>query len=254
MALNTNGKKTSLDEKALIYEKRDERESEKSKWSKMNKKQKFTHFTAYYLGPIAIGILVICLVGFFIYKDVLTKKDVVYNGAILNDSAMEIPLEDFENGFVSALNLDPEKNIASFQFYYTNSELATKTGATVTTDLTQISSMIYASTLDSMIAAQEDFKMYLDNELFVDISELLSEEELEVIKDKLYIPDTPENTQQHPYGVYLDESSVYQKIFEDGGGLVEKPIFGVLVNSENKERSRQFLYYVFPELQKIEQK
>ncbi len=254
MALNTNGKKTSLDEKAFIYKKRDETESEKSKWSRMDRKQKFTHFKTYYLGPLVIGLLVLCLVGFFLYKDVLTKKDVVYNSAILNESAMEIPLTDFEENFLKALQLDPEKNLASFRFFYTDSELAAQTGTVAATDLTQVSSMIYAATLDSMIAGEEDFKTYLDHKFFVDLTELLSEEELQVIKADLYIPDIPENSEQHPYGVYLDRSSVYRKIFEDGGGLVEKPIFGVLFNSENKEKSRQFLYYVFPELQEVAEK
>ena len=248
MALNTKGKKTSLDDKAFIYEKRDEEESEKSKWSRMDKKQKFTHFKTYYLPPLFIAVLVLVVVGFLVYNDVIMKKDVVYQCALLNESAMEMPVEDFGKNYVRALNLDPEKNIASFQFFYTNSEIASQTGSTAATDLTQVSSMIYAATLDSMIAGEEDFKTYLNNQFFVDLTELLREDELEIIQDYLYIPDTAENTQKHPYGIYLDQSSVYQKIFEDGGGIVEKPIYGVLFNSEHKEESRQFLYYVFPQL------
>ena len=46
------------------------------------------------------------------------------------------------------------------------------------------------------------------------------------------------------YGVYVDQSSVYQQIFEGGGGIVEKPILGIVFNSENKEMSRKFLHYL----------
>jgi hypothetical protein len=214
----------------------------------MSHQQRVVHFKTYYLRPLLIGLVVIALVGFFVYTDIIDKENVVYRGAILNDSAMEMPVEDFEENFVKYLNLDDGHNISSFQFFYTNSELATQTGANPATDLTQISSMIYAATLDSMIAGEEDFKTYLDNSFFLDVSELLSEDEMAKIQDKLYIPDVEENTEQKAYGVYLDESSVYQKIFEDGGGIVEKPILGILFNSEHKEESKQLLYYLFPEL------
>ena len=108
--------------------------------------------------------------------------------------------------------------------------------------------MIYASTLDSMIAAQEDLSSYMENDFLMDLTELLNETELEALKGHLFIPDTPENADRHPYGVYLDQSSVYQKIFEGGGGIVERPVFSVLFNSNKKEESKKFLYYVFPEL------
>ncbi len=111
--------------------------------------------------------------------------------------------------------------------------------------------MIYAATLDSMIAAQEDLTSYMENDFAMDLTELLSETELEVLKGHLFIPDTPENEDRHPYGVYLDQSDVYQKIFEDGGGIVERPIFSILFNSKKKEESKKFLYYVFPELQQV---
>ena len=68
---------------------------------------------------------------------------------------------------------------------------------------------------------------------------------------KYFYPDTPENEDRHPYGVYLDQSDVYQKIFVDGGGIVERPIFSILFNSKKKEESKKFLYYVFPELQQV---
>ena len=44
MAIDVKNKKTSLDEEAAIYEKRDEEESGKSRWKKMNRSQKITQF------------------------------------------------------------------------------------------------------------------------------------------------------------------------------------------------------------------
>ncbi|MCM1245892.1 MAG: hypothetical protein NC293_09655 [Roseburia sp.] len=247
MAMNIKGKKTSLDEQASIYEKRDEEESEKSKWSRMDQEQRKTHFKTYYLRSLIIGVLVLCIVGFFIYKDVITKKDVIYYCAILNEQAFDIPLTEFGEGYVEHLGLDPDRQLSSFHLFYTDGELARAAGASASSDLTQVSSMVFAKKLDSLIAGQNDYDTYRQESIMMDLSELLSEEELAVLQDDLYVPET-DNEAGHPYGVYLDQSPVYETIFRDGGGIVEKPIFGVVFNSEKKEESRQFLYYVFPEL------
>lgn len=246
MAQNIKYKKSSLKDDASIYKKRDEDESEKSRWSKMDRRQRWTHFKTYYLRFVVIGCIVLLLAGFFFYRDVLHRTEVIYRCALINEIAVEAPILAFADGFLESMNIDTERNDASFHLYYTNSEAAEKVGASLSSDLTHVSSLIYAGKLDSMIADQQDFDGYLEKNFFTDLTELLTEEQLALIQDKLYIPDVPENTEKHPYGVYLDGNEVYGRIFEMGGGMVEKPIFGVMINSQNKEASRQFLYYLFP--------
>ncbi len=252
MALNLRGKKTSLDESASIYAKRNEDESEKSRWNRMTKQEKMVHFKTYYLRSVFLGVLVLGVIGFFIYNDV-TKKEMVYRSAILNEGMMEVPLQEFSENYVSHLGLDPNKKMASFQLYYTTVEMANKVGAAAASDLTQLSALIYARDLDSMIAGEEDFSTYLENEFFVDISTILNEQEMAAIQDHLYIPENKDNPEGKAYGVYLDLSDVYQGIFKDGGGVVVRPILGIVVNSERKEESKQLLYYLFPELQQLAQ-
>lgn len=252
MALNIKYKKTSLDENASIYSKRDEEESERSKWSRMDRQQKWIHFKAYYLRYVVIGCLVLAVAGFFIYKDVIRKTEVIYRSAVLNEIAMELPITDFADGFTESMNIDPDRNLSSFHLYYTDADLAKQVGAAISSDLTQVSSMIYAGKLDSLIAGQDDFDGYKENGFFADISELLNEEQIRQLEDKLYISKNKDDGKEYACGVYLDESRVYQQIFADGGGIVEKPILGILFNSENKEVSKQLLYYLFPELRSEE--
>lgn len=248
MALNIKYKKTSLDENASIYSKRDEDEPERSKWSRMDRQQKWVHFKAYYLRYVVIGCLVLAVAGFFLYKDVIRKTEVIYRSAVLNEIAMEIPITKFADGFTESMNIDPDRNLSSFHLYYTDAELAKQVGATVSSDLTQVSSMIYAGKLDSLIAGQDDFEGYREKGLFIDLSELLSAEQMEQIQDRLYLSEDAADGKSHVWGVYLDASPVYEQIFADGGGIVEKPILGILFNSQNKEASRQLLYYLFPEI------
>lgn len=250
MALNTKYKKTSLGENASIYSKRDEDETERSKWSRMDRQQRWVHFKTYYLRYVVIGCLVLAVAGFFLYKDVIRKTEVIYRSAVLNEIAMEIPITEFADGFTESMNIDPDRNLSSFHLYYTDAELARQVGATISSDLTQVSSMIYAGKLDSLIAGQDDFEGYREKGFFTNLSELLSEEQMEQIRDRLYLPEDAADGESYAWGVYLDESPVYEQIFADGGGIVEKPILGILFNSQNKEASRQLLYYLFPELSK----
>lgn len=246
MAQNIKYKKSSLKDDASIYKKRDEDEPEKSRWGKMDRRQRWTHFKAYYLRYVVIGCIVLLLAGFFIYRDVIHRTEVIYRCALINEVAVEAPILEFADGFVESMNIDPERNEASFHLYYTNSEAAQKVGASLSSDLTHVSSLIYAGQLDSMIAGQPDFDGYREKNFFTDLTELLTQEQLALIQDRLYIPDVPENVGKHPYGVYLDGNEVYSRIFELGGGMVEKPILGIMVNSKNKEASRRLLYYLFP--------
>lgn len=252
MALNIKYKKTSLDENASIYSKRDEDESERSKWSRMDRQQKWVHFKTYYLRYVVIGCFVLAVAGFFLYKDVIRKTEVIYRSAILNEIAMEIPITKFADGFTESMNIDPDRNLSSFHLYYTDAELAKQVGAAISSDLTQVSSMIYAGKLDSLIAGQDDFEGYREKGFFTDLSELLSAEQMEQMRDRLYLPEDAADGKLHARGVYLDASPVYEQIFADGGGIVEKPILGILFNSQNKEASRQLLYYLFPELRSEE--
>lgn len=248
MAQNVKFKKSSLDEGASIYAKRDEREPEKSKWKKMDRRQKWVHFKTYYLRLVLIGCFVLVVAAFFFYQDVIRKSDVVYQCALVNEIATDIPVNMFADSFMESMGMDPERYKASFYMYYTNSEMAKEVGAVVTSDLTRLSSMIFASKLDTMIAGQEDFDGYMENGCFTDLSAFLTEAEMAQLQDRLYIPDVEGNSEQHPYGIILENNSVYRQIFEGGGGVVSQPILGIIFNSEKKEMSRKFLQYLFPEL------
>ncbi len=246
MAIDTKNKKTSLENDASIYEKRDENKSEKARWAEMSKAEKITHFKTYYLRWVVIGFVVLLIGSYIFYTDVIMKKDMVSRCAIVNEFASEPAVEAMSDGFTRYLGLDPDKNITSFRLYFTNSEMANQVGASASNDLTQISSLIYASSLDFMIAGEEDFKTYMDNGFFTPIDQILTKEEMEKLKDKLFIPE--ESTQKVAVGIYLDNVPKYKELFKDGGGAVEKPILGIIFNSEKKDIGKEYIKYLFPEV------
>ena len=69
MAINTENKKTRLDENAEIYSEH-KTVSEKEMWKSMDTEEKKKQFKEYYLIPIIVGILAVGIVGYLIYDAV----------------------------------------------------------------------------------------------------------------------------------------------------------------------------------------
>lgn len=248
MAINTNHKKSSLKEDAYIYTRRHEDDlSEKDKLAGMTKKEKRTYFMDYYSKPILIALIIIGIVGYLFWHDFIAKKTIIYRCAIMNETVIPENLTAFNIDFTEFCKLDTEKNESAFNNYYTNA-IATQVGAVAAGDLQSIASQIYAGTLDGMIADKKTFGNYLENRFFLSMDEYLTPEEYKALQPYLYIPEHKDNINKKAYGIYLDKSSVYQKMVQDGNVAVKEPIFGILFNSKNKERNRDVLYFLFPDV------
>jgi len=57
----------------------------KETWEKMSRAEKKTQFKEYYLTPLLIGIMVICIAGYLIYDAVSSYRDIVLLTAVIND-------------------------------------------------------------------------------------------------------------------------------------------------------------------------
>ncbi len=248
MAINMKDKKTSLKDDAYIYEQRHEDNiSEKERFSQMTKKEKWIHFSEYYSKPLIIGLIIVGIAGYLIWHDFIARKNIIYRCAILNETIVTENLSEFNQNFTKFCRLDPNDNEAAFNTYFTN-EIATEVGTSAISDLQSIASQIYAETLDGIIADEVSFSNYLNNGFFKSMEDYLTAEEYEKLRPYLYIPQHKDNKNHKAYGIYLDESPVYQKLVNDGNVNVKKPIFGILFNSKEPERSRDALYYLFPDL------
>ncbi|WP_026835930.1 hypothetical protein [Eubacterium xylanophilum] len=249
MAVDLNGKKTSLDDNASIYDKRDDNMSEKEKWQKMSITEKKDHFFGYYFIYIVAGIAILSVIGFFVYKDVIAKKDVYFDVALINEMAMDGPIEEMADKFTTSIGLDPGKKLASFHMYFTNSKVAEKVGASVASDLTTVSSKAFAGMLDGMILGHEDLEGYQERKLYMDLTKVFSENELKYFEDNglLYYPEK-NNESKHPYGINLIKSREYDQIFSMGGGIVKDPYFVVMFNSKNVGVAEKLMHFMYPDM------
>lgn len=247
MALNIKGKKTSLEEEASIYQKRQDDLPEKERFKQMSGKERRQHFKTYYLPTLLILLAVAGVIFYIIWVDFINKSDIYIRCAILNESVADDDLVELSDSFTESMGMDSSKNKASFYLYYTRSDVAMDMGADTGSDLSEISSRLVASSLDCMIASEEDVKdTYMKNGFMLNLSELLTEEELARLDDYLYKKD---DDGKQIYGIHLQHSPAYQSLFSDRSPLVEDPILFVITNSteDGKQYARKLIHYLFAE-------
>lgn len=250
MAINLNGKKTSLED-ASIYKKRNDDMSEKERFRNMSGKERWTHFSTYYLPKLLITAAIAAILFYIIWVDFINKADIYMRCAILNESVSDSSLTEMSDHFTETIEMDNKKNKASFYIYYTRSDIANQFGADAGSDLSEIGSRLVANMLDAMIATPEDVEQtYLKNGFMTDLSTFLTEDEYARLQDYFYIPNTDEYHNSKAYGIRIAKSSVYQSLFSDREPLQQDPVFFIITNAteEGREYARQFIYFLFPEV------
>ncbi|MDY3909582.1 MAG: hypothetical protein SOZ48_07625 [Eubacterium sp.] len=250
MSMNLDGKKTSLKEEAEIYKKRTDKESEHDKLKKMNGRQKASYFATYYLPVLLIIAAVAAVVCYLLWADVINKRDIVLRCAIINEPIPDSILTEFSDNFTTSIGENPDKITSSFYIYYTRSDIAAETGANAANDLSEITSRIVAADLGCMIAGEADGKNYRDNGFFLKLDDFLSKEEYTALKDYLYTCPDGEKISAGSYGIYLDQSPVYQELVKELPSPIEKPIFSIITNSDetSREYARKLIHYFFPDI------
>ena len=245
MAVNLKGKKTSLKEEASIYQKRQDDIPEKERFRHMTGKERREHFKTYYLPKLLIILVIAAIVFYIIWVDFINKSHIYLHCAILNESISDGALTELSDTFTESIGMDSGKNKASFYLYYTRSDAAMEMGADAGRDLSEISSRLVASSLDCMIASEEDVKdTYMKNKFILALNEILTKDELERLEPFLYHTDSRDG---QVYGIHLKECTAYQALFSDRTPLVDDPILFVITNApeEGKQSARQLIHYLF---------
>ena len=229
-------------------------------------KQKLTYFADYYKWHAIIIVIAISIVISFTVQ-VLTRKETALFVCMVNAYALES--EDYIADFAEFADID-----------LNSQELTFDTSISIQSEALDESSMassqkllvyIAARELDVMITDTETIKMYIGNELFHDLREFLTPEQIERYEpyfyyidmkevqelqaaidnfDESYVPYYPdprkpeEMEQPVPVGLYLKESDGFTGNFLF---KTEDVVLAVLQNTKRPETTRQFIDYVMTE-------
>lgn len=247
MAVNLKGKKTSLKEEASIYQKRQDDLPERERLRHMTGKEKREHFKTYYLPKLFIILAVAAIVFYIIWVDFINKSHIYLHCAILNESISDGVLTELSDNLTESIGMNSGKNKTSFYLYYTRPDAAMEMGADAGRDLSEISSRLVASSLDCMIASEEDVKdSYMKNGFMLPLNELLTKDELVRLEPYLYRTDSRDG---QVYGIQLKQCTAYQSLFSDRTPMVDEPVFFVITNAseEGKQYARKLINYLFPQ-------
>ena len=231
-------------------------------------KKKWEYFWEYYKLHMIVAAFVLLFVGSLLYRG-LTGKETWLNGFFLNSISQKTAIEALKDDFIESAAIDGEKyelhfdanmvyslDLASADYssqYETSQALVTQTAAKdldfVIGDLPVMTVIAYSDYfLDlSTVLSAEEMEVYQKDLLYIDkavLEELLSATSTEKEEGMIQIADCrePEGMMQ-PVPVMLD-ISVWETVKEIYGQTTEPMVLGCIVNSENVESVRKLINYL----------
>lgn len=234
--MNISDKKTTLDDSAAIYQRREEK-SDRAKWKDLKGFQaKWEHFKAYYLLKTFIWVCVIALGGYAVYEMFAPEKEQMLYAAILDMVIMDQEKEVWEEEFGTYISLDEETQEVRFD----NTIMISNDRDGSSTQ--KFMAHAYAGRIDIVIARESVLKQYaghylrpLSDQLPADLYEDFSE---------LYCYAAPENDdgslgKEEPYGIYITD-------YVEGSPYNNEPIvLAISGNSKCTENAEAFVRYLY---------
>jgi hypothetical protein len=254
----------------------DEIREQTKKFKDMSLKEKWEYFWEYY----KINVIVIVIISVFVISMIhnfVTAKDYCFNGMLLNASMMD--QEKIAEAFAEYAGFDTEEyecyiDASSTLSYQNPSEYELATSQ-------RIVALIQSKELDGLVFDAEVFYNYAFNQVFMDLREVYTAEELAAFEGRIYYIDKAEirraeeseslsgekysledlspdeiiaEAQTHrdpstmedpiPVGIFVDDSPFAEK---SKAYLGVVPIYGISTTSQRVEVSKQFLEFLFDE-------
>lgn len=256
---------------------RDEIRQEQLKTKDMNWKDRLGYFWYYYKVHTLVAILVV-IFSVTLIHDITTTRDYNFYGIMLN--SYQLSADRLEAAFSDYAGLDSENYEC---FLDTDSTLSMT--AMSEFDLVSSQKMIALMSthdLDSVVFDSQAFYHYSNNEMFMDLRQVFTEEELKKYEDHLYYIDyaviraaieaaeeglvtyeeapapTPEEiaaeaeTHKHPedmeepipVGVFITDSP-----FAKQTGAYENltPVFGIVASTQRLDTAKEYLHFLWSE-------
>lgn len=250
-------KKTTLNEQADIYQKRD-RQSEREKLKDMTRQQKWTYFKDYYLLKTVTAIFFTAFFGYVLFVTFAPKPNTAVYIAGINLSINSEAKDKFIEAANAYLNLDPETDSITFDYSNTLSDNPESYIYNLTTS-EKLAAVITSKELDIMIIDRKNFDTYVAEGFFTNLSDTLTPATFSALSDYFIMGKTEDDIKENPYGISLDESEVFKSIFSttslkpaDGQtqdelleSLSKDYVLGIITNSQRKETSAQMVEFLF---------
>ena len=238
-------RKKMLEDESEIYQKRDDGlDANNGQLKKLKGREKRAYFRQYYLGTVAVVIVVAILAVLFFKNAVQKKPHCVLYIAIEDDVLDEDKVADFEKAVEKYLNIDTKNEYVKVDNGTSDQEIQT---------------YIYSGVVDVIIASEDTYKRWANEGCMADPSssdtvsfykdydknkkyfaKYVSGEELRKSKQSAEKLKSSEG-KTYNFGLYLSDSKKYKETL---GGLLKKPVAGITATSKNTEEAKQFIKWM----------
>ncbi|MCR5323579.1 MAG: hypothetical protein K6E85_09955 [Lachnospiraceae bacterium] len=227
---NNDSEKTTLEDNAAIYAKRDERPANE-RFKDLKGQEKWQFFKDYALAKVVAGIVILALVASLLYSMFKPKPETIMYVAIINNPFDKDNLENMTNDMTSILVSDTKKEEVRFDsdFYFAGNEYNSRM---------KFMTMIAGGNIDDAIFPASEFGNYLEAEAYTDLSAILSSHAIEKLEgyiirdgDVMYALDVTE---------FIAGRLQAQ--------LAAKYYLACISNSKHKENFEKLVEYIFPDV------
>ena len=224
---NNENEKTTLEDDAAIYAKRDERPA-KERFKDLRGEEKWQFFKDYILGKLIIGVVIAALLIHLLYSIFGPKPENIMYVAVIDDPFGSVYIDKMTAELTELFVRDPKKEEIRLDsdFYFVSNDYNLRM---------KLMTMIAGKDIDFIILPEGEFKLYMDSDIFADLSTVLTGERLKELEAYRV------EFEGVPYA--LDITGVVSKIL--GVEILEKYYVGCIVNSDRQERFDAFVEYLF---------
>lgn len=228
-----DNKKTALDDNALIYKNSSDKPNKKS-LKAMSKEEKWQYFKDYYLKKVIAIIIIIIGTVYFLNLMVFSKTTDILSVGIIGEIEIENN-EKLKEELRSLLKVNNEKDVVSIRDLNVNDR--------------RLFDLMGADAIQLLIMDEVDFKAFSEKGALTNLSEILSKEEYESLKDKFVMAQVIELDdkgniesigEELPYGIKIKEKELLNGVITSN----EDIYLGILIDSKNTDNAKKALLYM----------
>jgi len=202
-------------------------------------KGRLEYFAYYYKWHVIIGAVILIFGGSMIY-DVVTQKDVALQVVYVNGFP-NVETTEFMTDFQKTIEIDENKEETLLDdSFYINAQAPSYYDEQ---SIEKLLVMCSAGTVDVCVVDESYFGNMAEGGYFLDLSTVLSDEQMEQYKDRIVWYDCPNNIAEGEEAIAIDVTDA-SKLVSTQSFPNTKCYYGILVNSERIDNSLAFLEYI----------
>ena len=207
-------------------------------------KKRFEYYWGYYKWHVFAVIIVASFITSYVYN-IVTAKEAALTVALIDCNSDEATIDEYKNELMELMELNPKTHDITLDnsFFLSSADTMAYSMAEV------FFVKVAAGDIDVVLAPEDTFNRYVQNDIFVDIRDFLSPEQLEFYQDSFYYVDYAVIESEEIYETDFAETEFVDNAIHHSPENMEKPIpVGIYVTGTEEFQGK---YYFQRESQEV---